>query len=78
VPPATGDRLRIKAPPGLPGGTELRLFQWLDDGAFALVGIGPGGHDNGPLVVCTLSDQRCEVAVDGPANWITPGREFYD
>jgi hypothetical protein len=57
---------------------ELRLFQRLDDGVFALAGTGPGGHDHGPLLVCSLSDQLCEVAVDGPGDWITPGREFSD
>jgi hypothetical protein len=43
-----------------------------------LPALARGGHDNGPLVVCTLSDQLCEVAVDGPGDWITPGREFFD
>lgn len=78
VNPVTGDRLRIEAPAQLPDRTELRLFQWLDDGVFALVGTGPNGREDGALVICTLAEQGCKVAVPGPADWILPGREFYD
>jgi hypothetical protein len=79
VDPVTGEVLRIRVPAALADGSELRLFQWLDDGVFALVGLDRRHHhDNGAIVVCTLADLRCAVADPGPGEWITPGREFYE
>jgi hypothetical protein len=76
--PVTGERLSIEAPAGLPTG-DLRLFQWLDDGVFALVQpVGPRRPDDGAIVVCTLAVLSCEIAVDGPERRILPGNEFYE
>ena len=76
--PVTGARLRIPAPTGLPEGAKLRLFQWLDDGVFALAQINRRDYPVGALVVCTMSEPGCEVAEAGPADWVLPGREFYE
>ena len=78
VDPVTGARLRISAPTGLPSRAALRLFQWLDDGVFALVHRIPPGREEGALVVCTVSELGCDVAEAGPADWKLPGREFYE
>lgn len=78
VDPVTGERLHIEAPAELPARTELRLYQWLDDGVFALVGTGRRGRDDGALVICTLAEQGCEVAAPGPADWVLPGSQFSD
>lgn len=78
VNPVTGARLRIPAPAELPEGAKLRLFQWLDDGVFALSQVNRRGYPDGALVVCTLSEPGCEVADAGPADWVLPGREFYE
>ena len=78
VDPVTGARLRIPAPAGLPERAELRLSQWLDDGVFALAQFNSRNYPVGALVVCTVSEPGCEVAEAGPADWILPGREFYE
>jgi hypothetical protein len=78
IDPVTGARLRIPAPAELPARTQLRLSQWLDDGVFALTEIDRSGEPAGALVVCTLSEPGCQIAEAGPANWILPGREFYE
>ena len=73
---------RYPAPHPRPGRvharTHLRLFQWLDDGVFALVVTGPNRSDTGALMVCTVSEPACEAADPDPADWILPDREFYE
>lgn len=73
----TGDVVRIRAPAS---GSELRLFQWLDDGVFAMVRmVNRTTMDVGDLVVvCSVSDLRCEVAVEGRQSFVLPGRELYE
>jgi hypothetical protein len=80
VDPVSRDRLRIQVPAVLADGSELRLFQWLDDGVFAMVRMVTGTSlDVGDLVVvCTVSDSSCEVAVEGRQTFVLPGREFYE
>jgi hypothetical protein len=74
VDPVTGDRLRIEVPARVHEGAELRLFQWLDDGVFALVGTSSRMHDVGPLLVCRVSDRQCRVAATGPSSFVLPGQ----
>jgi hypothetical protein len=80
VDPVTGEVLHIRAPAELTDGSELRLFQWLDDGVFAMVRmVTQTSLDVGDLVVvCTISDLRCEVAVEGRHTFVLPGRELYE
>ena len=74
------ERLRIRVPAEVADGSELRLFQWLDDGVFALVRrVTDTSRDVGDLiVVCTVSDLGCEVAGVGRQTFVLPGREFYE
>ena len=80
IDPVTGERLIIPMPAGIAPGTELKLFQWLDDGVFALVRMitQTSGDDGDLMVVCTLTVLNCEVAVEGPHRFILPGRAFYE
>ena len=80
VDPVTGEVLHIRAPAALADGSELRLFQWLDDGVFAMVRmVTQTNRDVGDLVVvCTVADLSCEVAVEGRHTFVLPGREFYE
>jgi hypothetical protein len=80
IDPVTGERLIIPLPAGVAPRTELKLFQWLDDGVFALVRmITRTTLDDGDLVVvCRLSVLTCDVAVEGAHHFILPGRAFYE
>ena len=80
IDPVTGEKLAISVPGGVAPGSELKLFQWLDDGVFALVRMitQTSGDDGDLMVVCTLSVLSCEVAVEGPHSFILPGRAFYE
>ena len=80
IDPVAGERLVIPVPAGIAPRTELMLFQWLDDGVFALIRMitQTSGDDGDLVVVCTLSDLSCEVAVEGTHSFILPGRAYYE
>ena len=63
VDPVTGEVLHIRVPTAVSGRSELRLFQWLDDGVFAMVRmVTRTSLDVGDvMLVCSVSDLRCEV-----------------
>jgi hypothetical protein len=56
------------------------LFQWLDDGVFAMIRmVTQTDRDDGDLLmVCRLSVLDCEVAAEGLHHYVLPGRAFYE
>lgn len=85
---ATGRAVRLRLPDGYRARRSdatddapfFVLSQWLDDGTVTLVRGNASTH-LGDILVCQLSDGRCEVAVEAPhgdvtrivANWHLPG-----
>ena len=71
--PTSGRRLLLRTPPrfgyGLGPAQWLYLVEWLDDDRFALLdatGWDHGTYRGEDLLVCSIADERCSVAVSRP------------
>lgn len=78
---ATGQAVKLLLPTGYNADPDedFTLFEWLDDDTVALVAQF-GGNGAGDILVCRLSDGRCEVALQRQegADWapLVPGLEL--
>ena len=71
---STGRRLDLRLPRGYTPTASYRLFQWLDDDRFAVIGaVGDGSQPEvsaargyGEILVCDIAAGRCDPRTDGP------------
>jgi hypothetical protein len=70
VDPRTGEQVRLRVPEGYEPG-QMWFVQWLDDTRFTLISGIPGRYGNwgggapvGDLLVCRITEGRCDVRLD--------------
>ncbi len=69
-----GRPLDLRLPEAYTPTDSYRLFQWLDDDRFAVIGAvgdgsmpdAPQGEGYGDILVCDLASGRCDLAARGP------------
>ncbi len=79
--PHTGERVELRVPAGYESG-QMWFVQWLDDTRFTLIAGVPGVYGNwaggapvGDLLVCRITEGRCDVRLDRsiwPTVWTAP------
>jgi hypothetical protein len=70
----TGRPVHLRLPQAYTPTSSYRLFQWLDDDRFAVIGAvgdgsipdAPQGKGYGDILVCDLASEHCDLASPGP------------
>ena len=75
--PHTGEQVKLRVPPGYEN-SQMWFLQWLDNTRFTLISGIPGRYGNWPggpapvgdLLVCRITEGRCDVRLDS-STWTT-------